>query len=429
MVFCYKRGNGVLQKNAVLCKICRKAAFALLAAFTLPYTPAVLASPPQYTTQVITADSTNSRAILWQTDDGAGPHEVEYKFKNGRTLFKIAAHTERLPDFDNSSPKFCHHAVLTDLKPATEYLYRTVSKNNASAWHELKTAALEGGFKALIFGDSQSTDYAVWGRTARAAYSRHKDAAFFINMGDLVDNGQHAWQWNEWFKNAAPLLENLPAAPISGNHENYSLDWKFARAEFYNALFPLPHNGAPGLFNQTYSYEYGDVHFVVLDTQLEEQRAFFPDLFERQKTWLRKNLAACDKPWKIVLMHKNTLADDGANRWTEVGEAFSPIFEAYGVNIVFTAHLHIYGRTEPLRGLALAAGGVIYISTGRSGDDVWPVPKQKPTEVVFDKQLAQTNYLVLEQDGQTLSVTDYQADGTLRDRLVLNRMDGLLDFP
>lgn len=52
-----------------------------------------------------------------------------------------------------------------------------------------------GTFKTVIYPDSQSADYTGWSKLAAKAYELNKDAAFFISMGDLVDNGQDEYQW------------------------------------------------------------------------------------------------------------------------------------------------------------------------------------------------------------------------------------------
>ena len=87
--------------------------------------------------------------------------------------------------------------------------------------------------------------------------SHDPEAAFFINMGDLVDNGEQYSQWRSWFRGASGLLPQIPVAPISGNHENYSLQWKPYRGDLYLNLFDLPLNGPDGLQKQAYSYDYG----------------------------------------------------------------------------------------------------------------------------------------------------------------------------
>lgn len=374
----------------------------------------VFASAPQNVGQLITDDITTSRMIIWQTTDDSGKNYVEYRPKNKTAVLSIKGSSSLLPSFDDSAARFQHHALITGLEPNTLYEYRAVSGSFASPWHTLKTMSRDNNFKAIIFGDSQCTDYSVWGDTVQTAYRQNGDAAFFVNMGDLVDNGQHMWQWQEWFKYAAPLLANVPAAPISGNHENYSLDWQYAAADLYNALFPLPQNGAPSLKNQCYSYDCGDVHFAVLDTQLEELRLIRPDLFTKQAVWLDSDLKNTPKPWKVVLMHRNTLSCDGKDAPTEAGLVFMPIFEKNNVDIVFTGHIHAYGRTAP-------QNGVIYIATGRSGNDVWDKPKQKQAEIVFDRLLDTPNYLTLERAADKLIISDYSSDGSLKDRLSLTK--------
>lgn len=389
--------------------------------FALSAASPSLAALPEHTAQLITADPAISRTIIWQTKEHGRQNWVEYKRQNSRFILKrIPAVTAAIPNFDHSEQKFRHSAYISGLTPGENYVYRTVSDEHASAWYSLKTPSANS-FKALLFGDSQSVNYAAWGATAQTAWQRNPDTDFFINMGDLIDNGQHAWQWNEWLKNAAPLLRAIPVAPISGNHENYSLAWQFTSADIYNTLFTLPQNGASKFTSQTYSFNCGNVHFVVLDSQLKEQSAWQPDLFEIQQKWLEQDLAAADKRWKIILIHRNLLTYDGNDKPTEAGYAFMPIFEKYQVDIVFSGHIHAYGRTIPLKNMTPDSSGVIYISTGRSGDDVWPVPQKKHFELVFDAQLAQTNYLTLTADDSALTIRNYQFDGTLHDELVLNK--------
>ena len=56
-------------------------------------------------------------------------------------------------------------------------------------------------------------DYNVWRKTAAYAYSHDPEAAFFINMGDLVDNGEQYSQWRSWFRGVSGLLPQILVAP------------------------------------------------------------------------------------------------------------------------------------------------------------------------------------------------------------------------
>ena len=62
----------------------------------------------------------------------------------------------------------------------------------------------------------------------------------------------------------------MPIAPVLGNHEAYSLDWKFCEPYTYKALFPVPYGAPEGQSRLAYSFDYGDVHYAALNTDYEE---------------------------------------------------------------------------------------------------------------------------------------------------------------
>jgi Predicted phosphohydrolases len=390
------------------------------------YTKTPLAEPPvqgngvapEYLLQIMPADARHERTITWQASAGAIEGVLELR-QGGSAAEKFLAAPECLPEKEKNRRIYTVH--LTGLQPGTFYEYRSVSAGQATAWHGFKTEAEgAGSFKALIFGDSQCADYTVWGRTSQAAWLKHPDAAFFINMGDLVDNGESFDQWKSWMDAASPLLDAIPVAPVQGNHEAYSLDWKKALPKNYLALFAVPKNGPAGLEKYAYSYDYGPVHFAVLNTQQEELGNWLPDLLERQKKWLEADLAGSMKPWKIVLMHRGIWKFPPDGRLDAVGDAFVPIFDRCHVDVVFTAHVHAYARTKPLRGgNRVQENGTVYITTGRSGDKVWERSPQKPWDEVFHNPLNQANYLVLEAAADKLTVMAWQENGELLDQFAL----------
>jgi len=55
-------------------------------------------------------------------------------------------------------------------------------------------------------------------RTSRM--ERKSRCSIFINMGDLVDNGEDHTQWNLWFEAVENIISAIPIAPVMGNHEN-----------------------------------------------------------------------------------------------------------------------------------------------------------------------------------------------------------------
>lgn len=323
--------------------------------------------------QLITADTSTSRTIMWQADEKLENPAAEYKNAAGQ-ITAVPASMQELNT--GSGTLYVYTSALTGLEPGSAYEYRAGYEGSRTGWHKLP-AAQPDSFKALIFPDSQSSDYSGWQKLAQTAYSKNDDAAFFINMGDLVDNGYDFSQWRAWFNSVAPMIENIPFAPVMGNHETYNIDWQIAPPTPYLTLFNLPENGTGANKNQYYSFDYGDVHFVVLNTQTDEMADFNPDLMQQQLSWLRSDLAGTQSKWKIVLMHKDILRyaftdrpnnfDPASIQFTPWAQQLMPVFEEYNVDAVLTAHLHTYRRRVPLKAFKPDNTGITYILTGVAG--------------------------------------------------------------
>lgn len=367
--------------------------------------------------QQITADSRTSRTVIWlsgRADDA----QMEYRPAGG-TSEKVWAQCEKI-SAAREEIVFRHMAYIQGLKPELAYEYRIKTGPVWSAWYPM---LMDTGkpFKAIIFPDSQCVNYDVWKKTAKLAYQRNQDAAFFVNMGDLVDNGEHWYQWKEWLDGVRGMAERIPFAPVMGNHEAYSLEWNFTPPLTYLQLFSPPANGPEGFKGQVYSYDYGEVHFAVLNTQLEELADYQPDLLEQQVSWLAADLAQTKKPWKIVFMHKPVYGYPEAEAPTALGEALMPIFENLQVDVVLYAHLHCYCRTGLWTQNRLKRHQPVYICTGRSGDDAWNGRKRAKSDQMYFDLMEQPNYLILEAANNRLELCCFTQDGAELDRFILEK--------
>ena len=370
--------------------------------------------------QVITADSTTSRTIMWQSETENKEAFVEYrkiKAEGGTIQTQKERINERFAD--NGKTSWVHTVTLQNLEPGTEYEYRLGYKDRRSDWYKLTTA--QGTkYKALVFPDSQSAKYKTWEDVAMPAWKRNPDAQFFIAMGDLVDNGEHAYQWNEWFTRIRPMITRIPAAPVLGNHETYTMDWKVRMPLAFLHYFQLP-EGAPEKYkNQFYSFDFGDVHFTVLNTQTRELGELQPDMLQEQLAWFRADMEKTKKKWKIVLMHKDVLRYGFLKRKTpreegfsEEGKLFMPLFDKYGVDVVLTAHLHTYRNRGHIFDFKRDTKGPLYILTGVAGDVRYPeLWKRHSLDVSLAPQPETNNYMVMEADRNTLKFNCYLPDGT-----------------
>lgn len=370
---------------------------------------------------VITADMKHERRISWKTATFGEAGSLEIRPSQSNTITRINAEAVELPVYNGGKIFMLYTAHITNLTAGTTYEYRISVGKRLSPWQAFTTEPEGASFKALVFGDSQSQDYTDWAKTTEAAWQANQDAAFFINMGDLVDNGQDESQWNAWFDGGRNLFAAIPIAPVMGNHEAYSLDWKMAIPNYYLSLFALPTNGLGRLERYAYSYDYGDVHFVVLNTQENELREWYPNLLEEQKKWLAKDLGNTQKRWKIVLMHRGIWEYPFNGPLDLIGKTFVPLFDKYHVDLVFTGHVHSYARTQALKNGKKDPSGTVYITTGRSGGKIWDKSPQKPMDEVYYNPLDMPNYLVLEATYDALKVTAIKQNGELIDQTEIKK--------
>lgn len=379
--------------------------------------------------QLVAADNKTARTIMWEARIKQ-PYTLDYRLKGDKNVQTVQATDSSFEDGKNSYIQYT--ARLEGLKPGSDYEYRINAAQKKGRWHALHTEKGEG-FTALIFPDSQSANYSGWQQLAREAYKRTPESAFYINMGDLVDNGQDGSQWKAWFNSVSTFSDALPLAPLLGNHEAYSQDWKERQPVAYTHLFNVPQNGLSKYPNQFYSFDYGPVHFVVLDTNFPEMKAFQPDLLADELPWLEKDLAASKAKWKVVLMHRDIFLygfgpDSGRaqtkTQLLDFSYQLMPVFEKYKVDAVLTAHLHTYRRRVPLKNFAPAKNGdgITYILTGVAGDVRYP---KLWGDFEWDAAVAPkpetANYMTMKVDEKTLEFKAFLPDGKQFDEVKLTK--------
>ena len=378
-----------------------------------------------YTRQIITKNPDTSRLIMWAADSALKNPAVEYRL-NGKTK-KIAASDESFSD--DGIENIQYSAMLTELLPATDYEYRLVTDSSASKWQKMRTAPKDStNYKVLIFPDSQSSDYSDWENLAQNAFKRNGDAAFFVNMGDLVDNGEDHTQWQAWFNAMSGIINSIPLAPVMGNHECYDQQWKVRLPNAYLNYFHTPDNGNSEFNRYYYSFDYGDVHYIVLNTQEDEINSFKQGLTTEQIAWLQQDANNSSKKWKIVLMHRDVLRYRIHNRpertegIEEIGETFMPLFDELNIDIVFTAHLHTYRNRGHLYNMRPDSQGPLYILTGVAGNVRYP---NLWIDHAYDKATAPQpetdNYITLDVERDKLTVNCYLPDGTAIDTISVSK--------
>ena len=392
----------------------------------------LLASESRYIRHIVAQDNSISRTIMWQSDNSEADAVIEYRLEGAEKSQTIGATDKAFTD--DGSTTYIHEATLTGLTPNTKYEYRVgYGTDRRSDWYRLETAGASV-YDVLIYPDSQSGDYSQWEEIVKSSALRNPRTALYISMGDLVDNGEHAYQWRTWLNSIKPLSANVPLATTLGNHEMYTLDWKMREPYAYLDYFAVPPNGNETFNRRYYSYDFGDVHYVVLDTMLYESNhednhdTHHPDLYDVQVQWLRQDLMANTKKWTVVLMHRDPFqyAFDrpGANRavgFDDEGVLFMPIFDEFNVDLVLSAHLHSYRNRGHVRNFDRDSSGPLYILTGIAGDARRPKWKEHPLDVYVAPDRDKNNYMTMTVTPNKLIVKAFLPDGTQLDESVIEK--------
>lgn len=312
-------------------------------------------------------------------------------------------------------------AVLSGLKPDTEYYYSVGGTSGRSGVMSFKTAgAKEESTSFIYMGDIQvvsdaEKEYAAWGEMLGTAYEKNPGLAFGLLGGDIVENGTKAGEWEAFIKNASPVFSKIPLMPTNGNHESNFLSGK---PELYTDMFTLPQNGPEGFKEEFYSFNRGSCHIAVLNSWVFSGEQKLSDAeFSKISQWIENDLSASSATWKIVVMHNPaySLASDKVS--DAVRKNWAPLFEKCGVSLVFCGHQHVYSRSYPMLAAEIDNdNGIVYIM-GNSGQKYYSSADERYSE----KTIYQTStYQLVSVSGDKLTVQTFDSGGNELDYCALS---------
>ena len=255
-----------------------------------------------------------------------------------------------------------HILTLTNLIPNTHYFYAvgTTELNLAEgAGYSFFTAPTNAKpTRIWAIGDSGTASQpgyegmAAGVRDAYYAYTGTRPTDVWLMLGDNAYlAGTDAQFQAELFDVYTSLLRQSVLWPCLGNHDvNYS-------GFPYMKVFSLPSGGeaggvASGSTNY-YSFDYGNIHFVCLDSEISDRSITGPML-----AWLQQDLSADHHDWLIAFWHSPpyTKGSHDSDTYDTTGEMIDmrgnalPILEAHGVDLVLGGHSHDYERSYLLDG-------------------------------------------------------------------------------
>ena len=296
-----------------------------------------------------------------------GPDGITLRWQSAeplRGVVRYGTSVHRLdPLIEEPQAREEHEVRLTGLKPDTRYWY-AVGSREAIAYGGMPndwfmTAPLAGSPRPVriwVQGDpGRALPTTLAGRDAVLAWIAAHPRPGLPALDLWFTTGDNAYRYgrnSEFQKHLfdvyPELLRNVPYWPVHGNHDA-------RRWAFYN-IFSFPENaeagGLPSGDEHFFSFDYGQVHFVFLDSHATDRS---PD--GAMLSWLKKDLAATRQPWLIALFHHPPYSNgshdsddpgDSHGRMIEMRENALPILEAAGVDLVLSGHSHVYERSFPL---------------------------------------------------------------------------------
>ena len=266
-------------------------------------------------------------------------------------------------------------------------------------------------FSFAVLGDSQGDshhDINVPVLSGLVSDVLETNAGFVFCTGDLVYGefgtfltATLAEQLTHWRDIMAPIYNaNFYGAKVYAGPGNHEIKDAGSETVWQSVFGDLPANGPAGETYMTYSFDFLNAHFIMLDTE----RAGSPHTVNQ--TWLAADLAATEAKHIFVFGHEPAFpvglhAGSSLNAFPDERDAFWNLLVQYHVDIYFCGHEHLYDHQE--------VDGVQQVIAGSAG-----APYQAYGGDFY-------NYVLVTVDGAKVSVEIIDDQQTLRDHFEFAR--------
>lgn len=296
----------------------------------------------------------------------------------------------------NSNAVARHEVTLDGLSPSTTIYYR-VSMANSS--NPADTATLDEAsfssasaagdpFSFAVTGDNRpNADTVVqpdvW--STIVAQVMGENVHMVLSVGDIIYGmaddslARNVAKMEGFFATTSPMTAFTPLYVAAGNHEliNFVNNRTGYEQEF---TFPENNGADAGTYpEEYYSFDNGDVHFIALCTEIPGQEG---RITGNQLAWLESDLAAGDRVWTVVFMHRPLFSglhpfDPWVNLFDPAGQQnkadLHALFLEHGVDVVFEGHEHHYMHHEE--------DGIHYVISGGGGAPLKPPFLNDPGDI------------------------------------------------
>ncbi|GLD98269.1 hypothetical protein PINS_up006966 [Pythium insidiosum] len=321
---------------------------------------------------------------------------------------------------DASYSLYTYHATVTSLAPDTAYVFQVGAEGHAgqsSAFGAFRTARLpsisspDSGHVVIKSERPKPTsllmygDLGVEGPVNHAAI-RYLEAQvnlstvdFVLHLGDIAGANRGSRSsgpqgalsmfrgfsftyedtLNRWMLSLQAVHLTVPYMVVPGDRdaacEELQCLFRASKRKHlggfraFNSRFRMPSSELSSARNMWYSFDQGDVHFIVLSsetnrtTSLHGPTANDTSAMTEQLMWLRNDLQQAqdnrrEVPWIVVAMHRPIYSVLHVDPTTleltgdalRLQHAFEEIFVQFSVDVVVSAHGDAYERSYPVSG-------------------------------------------------------------------------------
>ena len=299
-------------------------------------------------------------------------------------------------------PGFLMQAVCHNLESGGQYSYQIRIGEKATPWATFSVPDPNREDLCFIaYGDSRTLGHDVHKQEIDLMLTESPE--FVINTGDLIGNSK---EWSQWdtrhFGPASELLSRVPMYTSRGGGHDSGISY-----HYYQDLNPE---------KTYYSFDYGNVHVLVLDINYDTKKS----VLEGQFDWLKNDLENSHAEWKIAVFHEPPFS--GSNHHgsrLDLREWLLPVLTSGGVDLVFNGHTHNYQRTKPIYVDGNPEHAIVYVVTGSANADSVILP--------FLEVVANTpHFLICKTKGKIMTLDCVDHEGNSVDKFILDKSQGFL---
>ena len=399
----------------------------------------------------IQSTSSSSTIIKWRTDV---PTDSKVNYGFSTTVWTVIKDTVMTTE---------HEVKITGLQSNAKYFYRvgsTAVTLLTGPKYFFQTAPPQGTIQPVrVWALGDFGNGSVDQGQVLQSYQNYLGASrndMWIWLGDnAYYYGTDSEYTSQVFNVYGGIFRSWNFYPAPGNHDYGQSGYQSAAALGtgfpYFSIFSLPVNavagGVPSGTEKYYSYNWGNVHFIALDSYGALNQPGSP-----MYNWLQSDLQNNHQKWIIAYWHHPPYSKGTHNSDTEVElidmrQNIVPLLEQYGVDLVLNGHSHTYERSFFMHGhygneasfdstMIVQSGdgsavpyikdlnhnGTVYAVCGVGGQVSASSTPGYPHNAMIASYTSVAGSLVLDIFGDTLRYKFLKSDGTIADSFTMIKL-------